>query len=168
MPPVPSLASGSASLHHLGDAQAIDLFHREDVHVRGAHQLLLDIVEITDADQHGVFRGDRRLLAADAGELGGFRPEQRAERHAVDVAGIAGVGTIHVAVRVHPDQSERLAARALIRRGRRHRARAEAVIAAQHDRQRALMRARPATFETASGTPARCPSHSASAHRPAP
>ena len=87
-------------------------------------------------------RQHRRLIAADARELGRLGSEQRGQRHAVHVAGLARVGTIHVAVRVHPDQSERLAVRALKRRGRRNRAGAEAVIAAEHDRQRAFVQRR--------------------------
>ena len=80
-----------------------------------------------------------------------------------------GRRAVHVAVRVDPDQPERLAALAPDIRGRRrHRAGAEAVIAAEHDRQRAFVERRQRRSETASGRRARSPSHSACADRRRP
>ena len=51
----------------------------------------------------GLDRGGR---PADGGQLAGLRSEQRGERHAVDVAAGAGIGRVHVAVRVDPEQAE--------------------------------------------------------------
>ena len=47
-------------------------------------------------------------------------------------------GIVHVAVRIDPDQAQRLAALAQVRRRGRHRSGAEAVIAAERDRHRAF------------------------------
>ena len=38
------------------DAEPIDVLHREDVHFRGFDQLLFDLIEITDADEHRMLR----------------------------------------------------------------------------------------------------------------
>ena len=56
MPPVPVEASASARSAIVGDAVAIDVLHREDVDARRANLLLLLLVEIADADEHGVLR----------------------------------------------------------------------------------------------------------------
>jgi len=43
------------AFHHLGDAQAIHVLHREDLHLRGAHDLFFDLVQVANADEHRVF-----------------------------------------------------------------------------------------------------------------
>ena len=114
------------------------VLHREDVHLRRAHELLLDLVEIADADEHRVSAstaGSSPPMRASSARLGA---EQRRQRHAVHVAGLARLGRVHVAVRIDPDEPELLAALAQKRRRRRDRSRAEAVIAAEHDRNRAF------------------------------
>src|SRR5688572_31882736 len=70
---------------YLGDAVAIDVFHGEDMNARFANPGLLFLVQVADADKHGVGRqhGWRR---ADRRQLGGLVPQQRRERHAVHVA----------------------------------------------------------------------------------
>ena len=136
MPAVPAPAIAIACSVDGGDALPVDVLHREDVHARGAHHLLLALVEIADADQHRVLRPDLRREAADLRELGGSRPEQRGERHAVHVAAERRRRRVHVAVRVHPDAGRAAAALAgPMRRRGRHRSGAEAVVAAEHERQ---------------------------------
>ena len=68
------------------------------------------------------------------GQLRRFGTEQRRERHAVDVAAQRGAGRVHVAVRVHPDQADRLVLAPHVGGGRRHRPGRQAVVAAEHDR----------------------------------
>ncbi len=66
--------------------------------------------------------------------------EQGRQRHPVHVAGGGRLRRVHVAVRVHPDQAERIrrhAANVVGARG--HRAGGQAVIAAEHQRQRACL-----------------------------
>ena len=53
---------------------------------RIAHDLLLALVEVADADEHGVLGQHLRREAADARQLRRLGAEQRRERHAVDVA----------------------------------------------------------------------------------
>ena len=79
------------------------------------------------------------LGAADPGQLQRLAAEQRRQRHAVDVAGRGRGRRVDVGVSVHPDQPELLAAGAQPRRRRGHRAGAEAVVAAERDRQSALV-----------------------------
>ena len=88
-----------------------------------ATRLLLAIVEIADADAAPCARGrtfgEKPPIRDELGRLG---PEQRGERHAVHVAARRSRRRVHVAVRVDPDQAERLAAPARARRPmRRHR-----------------------------------------------
>ena len=133
MPAVPAPAIAIACSYGR-DAGAVDVLHREDVDARFADDLLLALVEIADADQHGVLGRHLRREAADARELRRLRSEQRGERHAVDVAAAGGRRRVHVAVRVHPDQAERLlVAPDEVRRGR-DRSGGEGVVAAEHER----------------------------------
>jgi hypothetical protein len=84
----------------------------------------------------GVTFGEK---AADARELRGLGPEDRRERHALDVAARRRARRVHVAVRVDPDETERLVlAPQEIRRGR-DRAGRERMVAAQHDRDAPLL-----------------------------
>ncbi len=108
MPPVPADASAMARSAIARDAVAIDVLHREDVHARRADAILLALVEIPDADEHGVL-GQHRRRRADRRELRRFLPEQRRERHAVHVAAGRRLGRVHVAVRVDPDEAQRIA-----------------------------------------------------------
>ena len=70
-------------------------------------------------------------------------PEQRRQRHAVHVAAGRRLRRVHVAVGIHPDQAERPrdGAPHPVRAGR-HRSGREAVIAAEHERQRTLVERR--------------------------
>ena len=111
MPPVPAPAIAERLLGDGGDAGAIDVLHREDVHAGVADDLLFAFVEIADADEHGVLGQHFRREAADPRQLGRLGAEQRRERHAVDVAAAERRGRVHVAVRVDPDQAERLFSR---------------------------------------------------------
>ena len=62
------------------------------------------------------------------------------ERHAVDVAAQGGGRRVHVAVRVNPEQANRQLLRSpRPMRGRRHRPGGEAVVAAEHKRQGAVI-----------------------------
>ena len=166
MPPVPSPASASARSITCADAEPIDVLHREDVHLRRAHQLLFDLVEIADADEHGV------LPASTAGRSPPMRASSAGSEPSSAASGMPCTlpeslvsGRVHVAVRVHPDQAELLAALAQERRRRRHRSGAEAVIAAEHDRHRAFVERAERRSETASGRRARSPSRSACGRR---
>ncbi len=67
-----------------------------------------------------------------------FGTEQRGQRHAVHVAARRARRRVHVAVRVDPQQPERLARVARVRGRCRHRSSAQAVVAAQHQRKRAF------------------------------
>ena len=58
-----------------------------------------------------MLRQHLRREAADPRQLRRLGAEQRRERHPVDVAARRRGRRVHVAVRVHPDQAERLAAR---------------------------------------------------------
>ena len=99
------------AFHHLGDAEAIDLLHREHVHLRRAHDLLLDLVEVADADEHRVLRrappARRRAKCASSA---GSAPSSAASGMPCTLPDSLDDGIVHVAVRVHPDQAERLAA----------------------------------------------------------
>ena len=82
---------------------------------------------------------DLRREPADARELRRLRPEERGQRHAVHVAADRGRRRVHVAVRVHPYEAQRLVLPAdEVRRGG-DRAGREAVIAAENDRNPALL-----------------------------
>ena len=135
MPPVPAPASASAR----STTEAIDILHRKDVDLRSAHQLFLDVVEVPDADQHRVLGQDRGAVAGESRELVRFGAKDGRERHAVNVARLAGLRRVHVAVRVDPQQSELLIALAQKGCSGGHRSSAQAVIAAERDRQRALV-----------------------------
>jgi hypothetical protein len=96
---------------------------------------LLLLVEITNADEHGLRWRDRRRRS-DGRELIRLLAEQGRERHPVHVAGVGGLRRVHVAVRVHPDQSKRIRGHATnVIGARRDRASRQAVIAAEHQRQ---------------------------------
>ena len=124
------------------DAVAIDVLHREDVHARLTDDLLFAFVEIADADEDGVLGQHLRREAADPRQLGGLGAEQRRERHAVDVAAGRTRRRVHVAVRVDPDQADRLLLPAdeIGRRG--DRSGRQAVIAAEDERKPALLERR--------------------------
>ena len=98
------------------------------------------LVQVPDADEHGVLRADLRGLKPPMhASSAGSGTEQRRQRHAVDVARLVLLaGRVHVAVRVDPDQAEsarpRAAACAAARGDRPGR---EAVVPAEHERQRA-------------------------------
>ena len=72
-------------------------------------------------------------------ELGGLGTEERRERHAVDVAAARARRRVHVAVRVDPDEAERLALAPHEVGRRRHRTGREAVVAAEHEREAVLL-----------------------------
>ena len=108
IPPVPADASGDRALGHPGHPVAIDVLHREDVDAGGADLILLAVVQVADADEHGVLRRHRGAVA-DGGELARLLAEQRGQRHAVNVAALGRVGGVHVAVGVHPDEAQRVA-----------------------------------------------------------
>ncbi len=137
-PTVPLVACARARSVTDGDAQAIDVLHREDEAAGRAHRRLLTLVEVADADEHGVCRQHLGREAADVGERSRRGAEQRRQRHAVHVARKRRLRRVHVAVGVDPDQAERtpVAAREAGRRG--HRAGAQAVVAAEHDRDAAV------------------------------
>ncbi len=139
MPPVPVARDRQGLLDDRCDSASIDVLHGEHVRAGGAKDLLLARVEIAYPDEHGVLRSDLRREAADARQFRGLGPEQRRQRHAVDVAAVRRGRRVDVAVRVDPDQSERFVFAPHELRGRRDRSRGEAVIAAEHDRQRALL-----------------------------
>ena len=102
-----------------------------------------------------------------AASSAGSCAEQRRERHAVHVAAGRRLGRVHVAVRVDPDQAERQ------RRGPahpggagRHRSGGQAVIAAEHERQRAGVERLQRDCRRASGRPWRCRGCTSCACRP--
>ena len=64
-------------LGHVGDPAPVNIVHREDVHAGVEHLLLLGRVEVADADEDGLGRGDRRRELADLRQLGWLRTEQR-------------------------------------------------------------------------------------------
>ena len=70
------------------------------------------------------------------GQLRGLGPEQRRQRHPVHVAAGAAGRRVHVAVRVHPDEADRLVRPPRHLGTRRDGPRGEAVIAPEHERQR--------------------------------
>ena len=139
MPAVPRPASVDRLLGDRRDALAVDVLHREDVDARVADRDLFAFVEIAHADEHGVRREHLGRDAADPRELRRLLAEQRRERHAVDVAAQRRRRRVHVAVRVDPQQADRQVARLPrpFARGA-DRSGAEAVIAAEHERHRAL------------------------------
>ena len=138
----PAAGNRQRLFHHRRDAAAVDVLHREDANARGAHDLLLPLVEIADADQHGVLGLHLRREPADSRQLRRLLAEQRRERHAVDVAAAARRRRVHVAVRVDPDQADPPVAAAHEIRGGRNRAGREAVVAAEHERHAALLESR--------------------------
>lgn len=111
--------------------------------------LLLSPVDIAQADIDEL--GQRQLvLVADPAKqvvavaLG--QPGDKGQRHAVDVAALAGLGRVDVGVRIHPDDG-RLALAAGAVAHARHRAgnaaHRDAVVAAQRQRKPARRRVRP-------------------------
>jgi hypothetical protein len=121
------------------DARPIDVLHGEDRDARFAHQLFLAIVEVADTDENGLVRGHLRGEAAEARELRGLGPEERGQRHTVNVAARAAGRRVHVTVRVHPDQAKRLVLAPHVIGGRRDRAGRQRVVAAQYQWQAALL-----------------------------
>ena len=74
---------------------------------------------------------------SDRCELGGLLTEQRGERHAVYVPAGRRLRRVHVAVRIHPDEPQRICRDAANPVGAcGDRSRSQAVIAAEHHRQR--------------------------------
>ena len=155
MPSVSLPAMRQRALHHHGDAVLVDVLHREDMHLRVADLLLLERVQVADADEHRPVRAHFRRARADLRELGRLRPEQRRERHAVHVAAGGRRRRVHVAVRVHPEQADLAAVR-----GREIRRRADRPGAPASDRRRGrpaahLLRGTGTPAGRASGTRAR-------------
>ena len=98
----------------------------------------------------------------------GSWPEQRRERHAVDVAAAARGGRVHVAVRVDPDEADPPAAAAHEVRGGRDRPGREAVVAAEHERHAALLERRERTSCRGARRPSRSRGCTSSAGRRRP
>ena len=133
MPAVPLPASFHGLFGHRCDSLTVDVFHREDVHVRVAHRHFFALVEIADADEHRVGRKRLWREAADVRQIGRFRTQEGRERHAVHVAAHRGRRRVHVAMRVDPYQTDRqLACFSCPVGGRRHRSGGKAVVAAEH------------------------------------
>ena len=95
-----------------GDAVAVDVLHREDVHAGRANLLLLLLVEVADADEHGVLRAaPTATMPIDASSAGSW-PSSAASGMPCTLPLRRRLRRVHVAVRVHPDQAERLRRRA--------------------------------------------------------
>src|SRR5947209_6236488 len=110
-------------LDHGAHAEAVDVGHRVRLHAELADDALLALVDVAQADEHHARRVDRVLL------------QREVHRHPVYVAGRRGQRRVDVAVRVDPDHPGRLAARPPDAGDRAHRDR---VVAAEHQRKRAL------------------------------
>ena len=147
--PLPASASACSAT----DAMpcAIDVLHREDVDARVADELLLALVEIADADEHGVLGQHLRREAADAATARPA-PGRAAPRAACRARCRWRTSPACSCRRARRPRSGRAAcsSRAHEVGGRRHRSGGEAVIAAEHERHRALLERRRATSCTAS------------------
>jgi hypothetical protein len=122
------------------DSLPIDVLHREHVDVRVANGNFLALIQVPHADDDGIGGQHLRGEAADARELGRLGPQKGRQRHPVNVAAERRAGSVHVAVRVDPQESDRQSLRfSRPSGGRRHRACGETVIAAEHQRHRPLV-----------------------------
>ena len=120
-------------LGHGGDAAPVDIVHREDMHAGVEHLLLLGRVEVADADEDGLGRGDRWREVADPQQLGWLRTEQRRQRHPMHVAARRGGWSVHVAVGIDPDEADPLAPALGVCRGGGDRSGGQAVVATQRE-----------------------------------
>src|SRR5918911_811318 len=91
--------------HRPLDAEAVDVAHREDLGVEAAEELALARVERPYADERDALRVDRRERPAVPREAVPGQAERCGERHAVDVAARARVGTVQVGVGVDPQHA---------------------------------------------------------------
>ena len=137
---MPAPAMRKRLLDDRGDAGAIDVLHREDVHARLADQLLLTLVEVADADEHGVLgaapsaRSRRCATAPPARARAGRRAACRGRCRWSNVAGVFMSPCASTQM-----QAERLLVAAHEIGGRGHRSGRELVIAAEHERQSAVL-----------------------------
>ena len=105
-----------------------------------ANPLLLEVVEIADADEHRLFRrglsGERAPIFDNSAGSG---PSSAASGMPCTLPLVVVARRVHVAVRVDPEQAD-LAALGRREVGRRaDRSGRQRVVAAQHDRQRAVL-----------------------------
>ena len=154
---------------HRRDALAIDVLHREDVHVRIAHRHLLALVEIADADEHRV-RGStfgEKPPMFDSSDGSGPRRAASGMPWTLPLVEVAGVFMSPCAsIHSRPIGSFRVLPRPM--RGRRHRPGAEAVVAAEHQRHRAVIQAPAGRLRTAADRLSRCRGCTSAARRATP
>ena len=139
-PPVPVPAMLQRLFGDRGDAGAIDVLHREDVDAGVADDLLLALVEIADADEHGVLGRApwaRSRRCATAPPARGRAAPRAACRGRCRCRELAGVFMSPCASTQISPSGLSVAAQEI--RGRRDRSRREAVVAAEHEREAAFL-----------------------------
>ena len=138
MPAVPRAGERQGALHDDGNAVLVDVLHREHVNLRRRESGSSRASSRLRTPMSTVLIGaNLRRCWPMRRELRRFVAEQRRERHAVHVAARGRRGRVHVAVRVDPDEPDRLAAaRDEVRRGADRPGR-KRVVAAEHEGKRA-------------------------------
>src|SRR5205823_5294739 len=89
---------------------------------------------VAHADQHAILRRDFGRKIIDIRKICRAQAHHRSQWHAMDIAAGRTVWRVDVGVRINPDQANFLSALPVIFRHSRGRARANRMIAAQHDR----------------------------------
>src|SRR6478672_1778738 len=108
------IAGGAASGHAQGffhdgaHATLVDVAHGEDLDSGFADVFLLVRIDVADADQNAIFRVNLWREVEDVAEFIGPKTHDGGQGHAVHVAAGRGIGRVHVAVGVDPDEANLL------------------------------------------------------------
>ena len=123
------------ALHHLLEPEPIDVAHRVDLHPELADELSLGLVKRAGSDDDDTARLNHRQRPLRALETAARQPQCGGEHHPVHVPARARLGAIEIAVGVDVEN----AARPVHRGQRPQRAERDRVVAAEHEREGALL-----------------------------
>ena len=124
--------------HRVAHAHLVDVAHVKNFYAHVVHQFFFALVYAANADLAQVFWVQRRKHLAEAAnldQLSGPLAAQAGHRHAVDIAaGREGSG-VEVGMRIKPQHPKLLFQAAAMSRHGADRTNAQAMVAAEHDRQ---------------------------------
>src|ERR1043166_2321638 len=104
-------------VHDAAQSALVDIAHGERAHAALAYVRFFELIHVAQSHNHGIARIDLRPVAIDIAQLRRTHARDAGERHAVDIPARAGVGRVHVGMRIEPDEPDRFAARAKIMAG---------------------------------------------------
>src|SRR6516165_11730103 len=126
-------------LHGLAHAHLVDVTHIEHIEPLLVHEALCPGIDAAHADLPHPRRIDGRRAAADADQLRRTEAAQARDRHAVHVTARGELAGVEVGVGIEPQHAQFAALLAAVPCDGCDRADAEAVIAAEQDRQPPLL-----------------------------